>query len=176
VGEDGEGEGDEGGLGGGEPGPGIAVGGVATVTAGVGGGAGVGGTGAGGTGAGAGGVVGTGRETVGTVTVTPGIPTSPSAWAESAPASTPATASAAATTAVLTFLAMAPLVEEMRRGTRSCGDALMWPAGRIAQRESARFTRERSLVRSQVRPLNVAARPYPAAAAAQNGDARRTSV
>ncbi len=27
------------------------------------------------------------------------------------------------------------------------------PPGRIAQRESARFTRERSLVRSQVRPL-----------------------
>jgi hypothetical protein len=108
VGEDGGGEGDEGGDGDGEPGPGIGVGGVATVTAGVGGGAGVGGTGAGGTGAGAGGVVGTGRETVGTVTVTPGTPTSPSAWAESAPASTPATASAAATTAVLTFLAMLP--------------------------------------------------------------------
>ena len=30
--------------------------------------------------------------------------------------------------------------------------------GRIAQRESARFTRGRSLVRSQVRPLNLAVR------------------
>jgi hypothetical protein len=34
--------------------------------------------------------------------------------------------------------------------------AILARRGRIAQRESARFTRERSLVRSQVRPLSPA--------------------
>ena len=39
------------------------------------------------------------------------------------------------------------------RRERTKGFATLTAPGRIAQRESARFTRERSLVRSQVRPL-----------------------
>jgi hypothetical protein len=48
------------------------------------------------------------------------------------------------------------------RCSQQRAEALRFPApGRIAQRESARFTRERSLVRSQVRPLKLAGAQTP---------------
>ena len=47
--------------------------------------------------------------------------------------------------------------------------------GRIAQRESARFTRGRSLVRSQVRPLNLAVRTCRVAQRETRGDLRASA-
>jgi hypothetical protein len=50
--------------------------------------------------------------------------------------------------------------------------ALRQGSGRIAQRESARFTRERSLVRSQVRPCSTRTSPARTSHPAGNGVAR----
>jgi hypothetical protein len=78
-------------------------GGIGTLTVGSGGGGGTGGTGGGGS---ACVVVGSGRESVGTETV--GSPTWPSACAVSTPARPPASASAAAASAVFSLFATVP--------------------------------------------------------------------
>jgi hypothetical protein len=122
------------------------------------GGGGAGGSGGGGSAGGGGtgsdgtvtvGTVTVGTVTVGTVTVGRSIGVWASAIAPPMPAQAQAANNVAAASAVLLFAAM-PRVQNGDRaplGTRYC---LL--QGRVAQRESARFTRGRSLVRSQSRP------------------------
>jgi hypothetical protein len=128
--------------------PGAGAEGAETDGEGTGGAGGaLGSAGGGGVGSTGGGGSGTGTLTDGTETVGSGTGTWPSACAQEIPAANNATRPAAD----LTFVRTIPRrhnAEPAPAGTRYAE-----PSGRVAQRESARFTRGRSLVRSQSRPL-----------------------